>query len=299
MKKILITGGAGFVGTLLARKLLSLGYFVRILDVKKSSIEDPNLDSCLVELVSDIVDEEIVSDIYAVVNLAGATIFGRFTEKYKDTIYKSRIESTKNILNAFSIYRKSLPVFVSASAIGYYGDTKGLRATEDFEAGSDFLSNVCVAWEREASRAKDIGARLVILRTAHVIGQGGLFAVLSSLFKRNIGGFFAKGLQHMPWVGADDLVDMYVFAIENEKMNGVYNTAVENPTQKELMEKIRRSVGSLFNWPIPVFMARLLYLDFADSLVVDILIDSSKIKNEGFIFKQNDLLDVCKKSLTK
>jgi uncharacterized protein len=299
MKKILITGGAGFVGTLLAQKLLSLGYFVRILDVKKSSIEDENLDSRVVELVSDIVDEEIVSDIYAVVNLAGVSIFGRFTEKYKDTIYKSRVESTKNILNAFSIYRKSLPVFVSASAIGYYGNTKGLHATEDFEAGNDFLANVCVAWEREASRAKDLGLRLVILRTAHVIGRGGLFAVLSSLFKRNIGGFFGKGSQHMPWVGADDLVDMYVFAIENEKMNGAYNTAVENPTQKELMEKIRRSVGSLFNWPIPVFMARLLYLGFADSLVVDVLVDSSKIRNEGFIFKQNDLLDVCKKSLTK
>jgi uncharacterized protein (TIGR01777 family) len=297
MKKILITGGAGFVGTLLSKKLLDKGYLVSVLDTKKSTIEHSNLESHIVELSGDIVDENIVEDIYAVVNLAGAPIFGRFTEKYKDIIYKSRIETTKNILNAFSVYRKNLSVFVSASAIGYYGNTNGKYATEEFQAGKDFLSNVCVAWEKEASRAEGLNARLVILRTAHVMGKGGIFSVLSSLFKINIGGFFGKGIQHMPWVGAEDLVDMYIFAIENEKMQGVYNTAADNPTQKDFMEKIRRSIGSLFNWPVPVFIARFLYLGFVDSLIVDIMIDSSKIKKAGFVFQQNDLFEVCKKSL--
>lgn len=295
MKKILITGGAGFIGTKLSEKLLSLGYGVVILDKIPSRIVNPNLYSFTLDISKDTLSPDIFRDVCGIINLAGVPIFGRFTKKYKDLVYNSRIGTTKKIVDAIEKLEIKPKVLVSASAIGFYKISKNIL-NEESEKGNDFLAHVCIDWESEAKKAESFGVRTVILRTAHVIGPGGLLSVLKGLFEKWIGGYFGNGMQHMPWIFYQDIIDMYIYAIENN-LSGVYNTAVESPTQKDFMNTIRVVTKSPLLWRIPLFAAKLMYLEFADSLTSDFVIDSSKIKKEGFVFSVTNLKDAIEKSL--
>jgi uncharacterized protein (TIGR01777 family) len=297
MKKIIITGGSGFVGTLLTQELLHRGYAVTILDTRASHIQHKHLESYIVDTSRDNLDPEWFADTYGIINLAGVPIFGRFTKKYKDLVYHSRIDTTKKIIEAISNLSQKPHVFVSASAIGYYGNTFGNVVTEQHSAGIDFLAQVCVDWEQSALQAEQQGIRTVILRTAHVIGAAGILGTLVPLFKKWIGGYFGNGMQHMPWIGARDLVSIYIAGIENTAMRGIYNTAVDNPTQKDFMKTIARAVGAPITWRIPALVARMIYLDFADALTVDTVIDNAKIKTTGFTYTETDLCAVVMKSI--
>ena len=297
MKKIIITGGSGFVGTLLTQELLDRGYMVSILDTRASRIQHEHLESHIADTSRDTLDPKWFIDTHAIVNLAGVPIFGRFTKKYKDLVYHSRIDTTKKIIEVISNLSQKPHVFVSASAIGYYGNTSGATVTEQQPAGTDFLSQVCVDWEQSALQAQQQGIRTVILRTAHVIGSAGLLGTLVPLFKKWIGGYFGNGMQHMPWIGALDLVSMYIAGIENTAMDGVYNTAVDNPTQKDFMKTIARAVCAPITWRIPTFVAWIMYLGFADALTVDTVIDNTKIKSTAFTYAETDLYDVVMKSI--
>lgn len=299
MKKIIITGGSGFVGTLLTQELLNRGYAVSILDTHASRITHERLESHCVDTSRDVLHPEWFTDVYAIVNLAGVPIFGRFTKTYKDLVYHSRIDTTNNIINAIRTVSQPPQVFVSASAIGYYGNTLGSRVAEQQPAGTDFLARVCVDWEQAALQAEQQGMRTVILRTAHVIGAAGILGTLVPLFKKWIGGYFGNGLQHMPWIGAHDLVTMYITAIENDTMRGVYNTAVDNPTQRDFMKTIARAVGAPITWRIPAFVAWFMYLGFADALTVDTVVDNTKIKATGFNYTETDLYTTILKSINK
>lgn len=297
MKKIIITGGSGFIGTLLTQELLRRGYVVVILDTRTSRIQHEYLESHVVDTSRDGLDSKWFTDVYGIINLAGVPIFGRFTKKYKDLIYRSRIDTTKKLIETISKLSQKPQVIVSASAVGYYGNAFGKSATEQDPAGTDFLARVCVDWEQSALQAEQQGIRTVILRTAHVIGSAGLLGTLVPLFKKWIGGYFGNGMQHMPWIGANDLVSMYIAGIENTAMDGVYNTAVGNPTQKDFMKTIARAVGAPITWRIPTFVAWIMYLGFADALTVDTVIDNTKIKSTGFTYTETDLYDVVMKSI--
>ncbi len=297
MKKIIITGGSGFIGTLLTQELLRRGYVVVILDTRMSRIQHEHLESHIVDTSRDNLDSKWFTDVYGIINLAGVPIFGRFTKKYKDLIYRSRIDTTKKLIETISKLSQKPQVIVSASAVGYYGNAFGKSATEQDPAGTDFLARVCVDWEQSALQAEQQGIRTVILRTAHVIGSAGLLGTLVPLFKKWIGGYFGNGMQHMPWIGANDLVSMYIAGIENTAMDGVYNTAVGNPTQKDFMKTIARAVGAPITWRIPTFVAWIMYLGFADALTVDTVIDNTKIKSTGFTYTETDLYDVVMKSI--
>lgn len=292
MKKILITGGSGFIGTCIIEQLLVRGYQVINLDQKNSPLSDNRLITHVID-TTDTIPTALMEGVHGVINLAGVPIFGRFTESYKKSIYDSRVLTTENIIHAI---KKSpqVQVLVSASAIGYYGDTDGTCVSEGAPAGSDFLARICVDWE---ARAREAGptVRTVILRTAHVIGRGGLAGVLVALFKNNIGGYFGTGNQHMPWVGADDIVNMYISALEHDTWRGTYNTAAANPTQREFMDTIRKTVGAWILWRIPSWAGRLRYGSFIDNLTIDTCVDAARIRGAGFIHTQTDLFTTLKK----
>ncbi len=289
MEKIIITGGSGFIGTLIATELLLKNYRVCILDTQPPRITHENLEFKKIDQNNIVIDPAWVDGIHGIINLAGVPIFGRFTEKYKSLVWKSRIDTTSELVHAISKTYIKPTVLVSASAIGYYGNTQGTNVTESALAGTDFLAKVCVEWEKHALEASKLGVRTVILRTAHVIGKGGILGVLVPLFKKWIGGYFGSGTQHMPWIGANDLVSMYIYAVEQSSIEGVYNTAVQDPTQREFMKTIARAVGTPITWQIPSFVARLIYLEFADALLVDTAVDNTKITAAGFVYNETDL----------
>lgn len=288
MKKIIITGGSGFVGTALTQSLLDKNYEVLILDLIPSRINHPNLTFLKINLSEEQMPYEILNGVYGVINLAGIPIFGRFTKKYKELIYNSRIKTTQNIVTAIQSNTDKIKVLVSASAIGYYGDQKDKLLKEEDASGNNFLAKVCKDWETEAIKLKDTSARVIILRTAHVIGNGSLAKILKNLFTKNIGGYFGNGKQRMPWISLSDLVNMYIFALE-ENIEGIYNTASNSPTQKEFMSNFKDAYKSILLWRIPRFFGFILYGEFVDALLGGQNIDNSKIQKAGFVFKDNNL----------
>ncbi len=294
MKKIIILGGSGFVGKALTLKLLEKNYKVLVLDISPTPISHENLEFKKINLMSEKIDNSLVENSYAVINLAGVPIFGRFTKKYKKLIYDSRIETTKNIVKTISETIEKPKFLVSASAIGYYGNRKEELLNEENTAGEDFLAKVCIDWENEALKIQNKDTKVVILRTAHVIGQGGLAKVLKNLFQKQIGGYFGNGLQRMPFISLEDLVDLYIFSIEKD-LNGIYNTAASNPTQKEFMKTFKERYGGFILWRIPRIFGYILYGEFIDALIGGQNIDNTKIKKEGFVYKYTDLKELLTK----
>ncbi len=293
---IIIAGGAGFIGTKLTEACLAKGYSVTVLDRSVSRITHTALQSQVVDLVHDPIDSSWVSGADAVLNLAGVPIFGRFTKAYKQAVLDSRILSTRAIVAAMASAPTKPKAFICASAVGYYGDTHGTIAAEDYPAGSDFLSHVCEEWEHEAQQAKNLGLRVVTIRTANVIGPGGLLATLVPLFKKWIGGYFGAGTQHMPWIYWEDILGIYLHAIEHP-LSGPYNAAAGSPTQKELMRAVQHAVKAPLCWRVPVIAARLLYLGFADALVSDISVDTTKLTASQYQFQETDLSRAISRSI--
>lgn len=289
MKHIVITGGAGFIGTLITKKLTEKGIEIRILDKTESRLKHALVKSFIIDTSSQEIDHSILEGAFGVINLAGAPIFGRFTQKYKKVVYDSRINTTSNLIKAIEKCSIKPKVLVSASAIGFYGDRGGELLNEGSKPGNDFLANVCVDWEKTARQAEKFGVRTVCIRTAHVIGKGGLISVLEKLFKKHIGGYFGNGRQFMPWISANDLVELYIFATENENMRGTYNASARNETQKIFMKKVAKSLKSWPVWRIPKFFGWLLFLSFIDALTSSTNIDNEKILETGFVFRDTDL----------
>lgn len=288
MQKIIVLGGSGFVGTFLVNKLLEKNYQVLILDLVPSKINHKNLSFQKINLMNEKINPTLLENSLAIVNLAGIPIFGRFTEKYKKLIYDSRINTTRNIVEAIMQTNIKPKILVNASAIGYYGDQKEILLNEESKNGKDFLAKVCKDWEDEALKIKEYGVNVGIIRTAHVIGKGGLSKVLSNLFKKQIGGYFGNGKQRMPWISISDLVNMYIFIIENN-LNGIYNGAVSNPTQKEFMREFQKRYKAFILWHIPSIFGFILYGEFIKALTGGQNIDNTKIKKANFVFQDEDL----------
>lgn len=290
-KKIFIIGGSGFIGSKLTEELLSRGYFVTIVDLVKTRIVNPHLTFLHLNLAIEKPDDSFFDGAYGVINLAGATIGKRWNSGYQKLIYDSRIKTTKTVVDGILSAKNKPFVLVSASAVGYYGDRGGELLREESKPGRDFLATLCTDWEVQAERAKIAGVRVVCIRTAHVLGPGGLLSTLEPLFKRGLGGYFGKGTQYMPWVHYRDVVGLYVFAIEHD-ISGVFNIgAGHSLSQKELFTQFAKVVHSPlpFLFRIPHVVAKLFLGNFADSLLTSQNTDSSKIKQLGYHYRFENL----------
>ncbi len=291
LKKVIIVGGSGFIGGKLSEDLLSRGYTIAIADIIPPRITHERLSFVKINFVKDTVDPSLFEGVYGVVNLAGATIGKRWNEEYQNLIYSSRIVTTKAIVEAISSTTVKPKVLVSASAVGYYGDRKNHILVEGDASGTDFLAKVCVDWEAEALKVERSGVRLSIIRTAHVLGPGGLLSTLAPLFKFGFGGYFGKGSQYMPWIHYKDIVGVYAFALE-QPIDGPINVGAGIPTtQKELFKEFAFAIGAPlpFLFRIPKFFAWVALGDFADSLFMSQNTDSSKIRKLGYHYQYEDL----------
>ena len=283
-KKITIIGGAGFIGTMLTAELISRGYAVTVVD-KNIPRTQHNKAVYIQADVSKNLEPSMLEGSFGIVNLAGAPISKRWTTAYKEIIYNSRINTTKNIVTALSLLKEKPSVLVSASAVGYYAGQNEKNIFEDSPAGTDFLAHVCSAWEKEASNAEALGIRTVIIRTSNVLGPGGLLASLTPLFKKGLGGYFGSGKQYMPWVHWKDILGIYIFALEHD-ISGPHNTAApEAVSQKTLFTAFARSLHVSLVWPIPYFFGRIVVGEFASALIISQKVDSTKIVEEGYVFQ--------------
>lgn len=288
-KMIAIVGGSGFIGSRISEALIEAGHSVRVIDLVPSRITHERLSFVRANLAEN-PDASIFEGCSGVINLAGATIGKRWNAAYKKVIRDSRIQTTKGIVQSIGLMRGERPsVLVSASAVGFYGDRGATILREGDAVGDDFLAKLCAEWEGEAEKAKEHGLRVVLVRTANVLGPGGLLASLEPLFKKGLGGYFGSGRQSMPWVHYRDIVGIYLYAIEHP-LEGAFNVGAGTTiSQRELFVAFAKAIRAPFVWPVPYIAAKLFFGGFADALVASQNTDSSKIRDAGYVYAFSDV----------
>ena len=290
--KVIIIGGSGFIGTKITEALLVRNYEVVVIDLNAPRVLDERVRFIKHNFATESVTPEVseaLNGAFGVINLAGASIGKRWSELYKKVIYDSRIETTRALVQALAGLAVKPGVLVNASAVGYYGDRKDEMLTEESLPGNDFLAQLCVDWESAANEARNAGIRVACIRTANVLGPGGLLASLEPIFKKGLGGYFGSGRQSMPWIHWKDIVGIYLFALENP-VSGSYNVgAGKTISQKELFTAFAYEIDAKFVWRIPYVVAQIAFADFADTLVASHNTDSTKIHQAGYVYQFSDI----------
>jgi uncharacterized protein len=266
--KVLISGSSGLVGTASIPALQSAGHqVVRLLrQAPGGSHADAawNPESGEIELSK-------LERIDAVVHLAGAPIADkRWTPARKQLLRSSRVEATRNLVASLSRLKQKPSVFISASAVGYYGDRGDELLTESSPPGSGFISDLARDWEAEALTAGQLGMRVVLLRIGVVLsGKGGALARMLPPFRLGVGGRLSSGKMWMSWVALVDVVSIIGEAIERRDWQGPINVASPNPVMNEdFTQALARLLRRPAIFPVPPFALRLLFGELADSLLL-------------------------------
>lgn len=255
--KVAITGATGFVGSRLVERLQAEGHQPLILTRNRSAAlrTFPKLEIVDYTPTESGSWQKAIAGCEAVVHLAGEPIAeNRWTPQHKQEILNSRQLGTQKIVEAIAQANPKPKVLVNASAIGYYGTSETASFDETSSPGSDFLAEVCQAWESEAQKVKDYGVRLVILRLGIVLGNGGALAKMIPPFKMFAGGPLGSGQQWFSWIHRDDLVNLIIQALTRTDIEGVLNATAPNPVR---MSEFCQALGDVLNrpsWlPVPSF----------------------------------------------
>ncbi|MBI4843550.1 MAG: TIGR01777 family protein [Nitrospirae bacterium] len=310
---ILITGGTGFIGSALTRELRNSGHTVIITTRHSSDSKDKITWNPPALLPSD-----IISEIDAVINLAGEPIAPeRWTEERKKRIMSSRVETTRALVASikqneehaplslptgqagplFRGERKRLPkVLISASAIGYYGAHEDEYVTEDTPPASDFLAEVCKAWEAEALKAQESGIRVVLIRIGGVLeSDGGALKQMMIPFKFFAGGPIGSGRQWLSWIHRDDLTGIIRFALENDFISGPVNGTAPNPVRnREFSTALGKAMKRPSFLAVPAFIVKLTLGELGSVLLTGQRVLPEKALKAGYKFRYPDLDDALK-----
>lgn len=288
-----ITGASGFIGRAVTAALRARGDAVVALTRKAGGalaagggLASGGIESRPFEVADPNADPAALEGLDALVHLAGETVDGRWTRAKKDAIFRSRVDGTRNLVAALGKVERRPDVIVAASATGYYGDRGDEVLDDESPEGAGFLAEVCVAWEREVHAADALGIRAVSLRTGIVLGRGGAMAKLRPIFELCAGGPIASGRQWMPWIHLDDLVAMYLFALDRSDVRGPMNAvAPDYASNARVMAALAGALGRPSAAPVPAFALRLVLGEFAASILGGQLVLPSKARSVGFAWR--------------
>ena len=284
---ILITGGSGYVGSHLSLYLLEKGHQVtgigfrdRFETVRHGAYQYISADT------SQPGDwQKWVAGAEIIVNLAGKTIFKRWTRRYKRQMVNSRIDTTRHIVEALP--ENSTAVLISTSAVGYYGDRGDEIITETTAHGDDFLAEIAIGWEAAAKSAEAKGARVVLPRFGVVLGgSGGAMARMIPAFRSGVGGPIGPGTQWFPWIHLTDLVRAIHWCMTQEAVTGPYNFCAPEPMrQKTFARRLGRHLGRPAFVPAPAAVLRILLGEFANTLLASQRVVPERLTDGGFTFR--------------
>ncbi len=301
MKSILITGGSGFIGTQLCKKLINKGYKVSVLGRTKK--QDKEITFYTWDLKNKVIEENAIEKTDCIIHLAGENIGEkRWTKKRKQEIVDSRIKTTQLIFDKVKNCNKKLDVFISASAIGYYGAiTSSKIFTENDLPSSDFLGFTCNKWEQYADKFEELGIRTVKIRTGVVLSEkGGALLKMLTPVKLGFASAIGSGKQYIPWIHIDDLCDIYIKALEDDEIKGAYNAvAPEFITNKEFNKTLAMILKKPFwNINIPAIFFKFLLGKMSEIILEGSRISSEKIIEKGYKFKFTNLRSALENLLT-
>ena len=288
--RVFITGGTGFVGKTIVGSLLDQGHEVTVLT--RSAAATPRSKGPLVYREGDTriagAWQEEVAHHEAVVNLAGGSIFCRWTRANKKAIRESRIETTKNLVDALAARRGKETVLISASGAGYYGFRGDEGLGEDASPGHDFLAMLSQDWEAEAAKAGQSGARVVLCRLGVVLGkEGGALKKMVPAFRAGLGSPLAKGEQWFSWIHEKDLAGILLFLLNREDVAGPVNCTAPHPIRNREMTK---TLGRALRRPtflpsVPGPLLKLALGEFAQVFSEGQCVVPARLLDLGFTFR--------------
>lgn len=293
---VFITGGTGFIGRALTLRLRRDGHSVtaltRSVDKGRSLL---GLEADLLDAASD--DETLIHALNradAVINLAGEPILGgRWDEAKMRRLRASRVDLTERLVDLMTKAEDAPAVLISGSAVGYYGDRGEEKLTEDAEAGTGFLAQLCADWEHAALQAESNGTRVVLVRTGVVLGRGG--GALDQMlppFQFGLGGPIGSGRQYVPWIHIDDLVEMMVAALEDQRYSGALNGAGPNPIPfKSFAQALGKALSRPAVLPVPEFAVKALFGKAATVLLGSQRVLPEQPRTLGFAFRFESIED--------
>ena len=287
--KILVSGASGVIGTAFVAFLTTGGHNVTRL---VRAQPHPGAQEILWDPNHGVDDATSLEGFDAVVHLAGENIVGRWTDEKRARIRDSRVNGTKTLCDIFARLSSPPKVFVSASAIGYYGDRGEEVLTEDSAAGKGFLAEVCHAWEETTLATVQQGIRVVTARIGIVLSPtGGALAKMLLPFRLGLGGMIGTGTQYLSWVTLDDVLGAIHHALITDTVRGPLNVTAPQPvTNSEFTATLGRVLGRPTVLPLPASVARLLLGEMADELLLSSArVMPQKLLDTHYPFRHPDL----------
>ncbi|MDB5048247.1 MAG: Cell division inhibitor [Fibrobacteres bacterium] len=291
---VLMTGATGFIGRTLSARLSAEGHTLRILTRNTNATPAqsglPIGTRAFPWTSGDTVPAAALDGADAVVHLAGESIGSwPWTAARKRRILESRVLGTRALVRAISEGGTKPSVLVAASAVGYYGDGGGESLPESHAPGKGFLAEVCVAWEREIFRARELGLRAVAVRNGLVLGRGGALAKLLPVYRKGGGAVLGSGRQWWSWVHVEDTAGIFLHALGNGALEGAVNGCAPEPVaQREFADTLAKAVRRPRLFRIPAFALRLGLGEMAATLLEGQKTDVSKL-SKGYDFRYRTL----------
>lgn len=308
MATVIITGGTGMTGKALTKALQRRGYTIIILtrDVKDSVVkkDNPDIEFAGWNIEKGYLDEKAISKADYIIHLAGASLAKkRWSQKRKQEIFNSRVAGSKLIVESLKRIPNKVKAVISASAIGWYhsgsGDEDQLKETDP--PATDFLGTVCRQWESAIETVKGSGKRLVIFRTGIILShEDGAFKKFKSPLKYGIAPILGNGKQFMSWIHINDLVNLYIRAIENENLSGVYNAVAPQPVSNlKMVLSLAKLNKRKYFIPIhvPSFILKLMLGEMSNEILKNRNVSSQKITDTGFEFEFSSIYPALKNLL--
>ena len=299
MKKILITGGTGLLGSNLTKQLENNGYEVSYLsrNPKKGRRSMYFWDPAKGEI-----DTDAIQNTQAIIHLAGAGVADKsWTSAYKKEILTSRTLSTQLLHQTLKNNPHQVQSFIGASAVGIYGTHPIGIMNEDSKTASNFLADVCKHWEEESLKIAELGIRTCLVRIGIVLAkEGGFIKEIAQLAKFGLAAPLGANGLHTPWIHINDLSKIFIHLLKNKELTGIYNgVAPHNATNDFITNSICKTLGKpQILPPVPKFALQLLKGEMAEMLLSSQQVSAKKILDTGFIFKfdeaNNAISDILK-----
>lgn len=289
--RVAISGATGLVGGALVAALRQRGDEVTVLSRDPARVTD--VEAHAWDVLAGPPPAEALAGRDAVVHLAGATVAQRWTRKTKAAIRNSRVKGTANLVTALGDLPEAErpPVLVCASAAGFYGPRDDEPIDEAAPAGSDFLAAVCVGWEGAARTAQEHGVRVVSVRTGVVLdGKEGALGKMLLPFKLGAGGPVAGGRQYMPWIHRDDIVALYLAAMDDDRYTGPVNGSAPDPvTNKAFSKALGRVLRRPAIAPVPALAIKALYGEMSTIVTTGVNMVPRRAQELGFTWRFTDV----------
>ncbi len=297
---VVVAGGSGFIGRQLVRKLLALGDIVIVIDVVAPDFVHERLYYITCDITAQKLPFNVLEQTDAVINLTGKTIDGTWSDKYKTEIKESRIVATRHIVESMRAATNRPTILINASAVGYYGERAQEILTERSEPGDGFLAKLAKDWEAEAHKAEEFGTRVVCIRTAPVVGHGGMISKLKRTARFGFTTYLSKYNFWQPWIHEDDIINAYLFALQTSTLQGAVNAvAPEAVTHHTFMQSFARRAHRRIIGTLSVWMGKYMFGERFGEITKSQNVLPQRLIDKGFVFQYPTLDGAIQDALTK